>query len=288
MKREGNARQVLSVSDLNRYSRELLEAAFPSVWVEGEISNFSAPSSGHWYFTLKDSDAQVRCAMFRNRNLRARLRPANGDRVLVRGSVSLYTARGEYQLIAEELEAAGAGALQRALELLRQRLAAEGLFAPERKRALPPFPAHLGVITSATGAALHDILTVLRRRYPPLRVSVFPVPVQGEGAGAQIAAAIASANRVAATLDPPLDVLLVGRGGGSLEDLWAFNEEILARAIHASALPVVSAVGHETDFTIADFVADVRAPTPSAAAELLTPDRDTLLRSLAASRTRLA
>ena len=288
MKREGNARQVLSVSDLNRYSRELLEAAFPSVWVEGEISNFSAPSSGHWYFTLKDSDAQVRCAMFRNRNLRARLRPANGDRVLVRGSVSLYTARGEYQLIAEELEAAGAGALQRALALLRQRLAAEGLFAPERKRALPPFPAHLGVITSATGAALHDILTVLRRRYPPLRVSVFPVPVQGEGAGAQIAAAIASANRVAATLDPPLDVLLVGRGGGSLEDLWAFNEEILARAIHASALPVVSAVGHETDFTIADFVADVRAPTPSAAAELLTPDRDTLLRSLAASRTRLA
>ena len=288
MKREGNARQVLSVSDLNRYSRELLEAAFPSVWVEGEISNFSAPSSGHWYFTLKDSDAQVRCAMFRNRNLRARLRPANGDRVLVRGSVSLYTARGEYQLIAEELEAAGAGALQRARELLRQRLAAEGLFAPERKRALPPFPAHLGVITSATGAALHDILTVLRRRYPPLRVSVFPVPVQGEGAGAQIAAAIASANRVAPALDPPLDVLLVGRGGGSLEDLWAFNEEILARAIHASALPVVSAVGHETDFTIADFVADVRAPTPSAAAELLTPDRDTLLRSLAASRTRLA
>ena len=288
MKREGNARQVLSVSDLNRYSRELLEAAFPSVWVEGEISNFSAPSSGHWYFTLKDSDAQVRCAMFRNRNLRARLRPANGDRVLVRGSVSLYTARGEYQLIAEELEAAGAGALQRALELLRQRLAAEGLFAPERKRALPPFPAHLGVITSATGAALHDILTVLRRRYPPLRVSVFPVAVQGEGAGAQIAAAIASANRVAPALDPPLDVLLVGRGGGSLEDLWAFNEEILARAIHASALPVVSAVGHETDFTIADLVADVRAPTPSAAAELLTPDRDALLRSLAASRTRLA
>ncbi len=288
MKREGNARQVLSVSDLNRHSRELLEAAFPSVWVEGEISNFSAPGSGHWYFTLKDSDAQVRCAMFRNRNLRARLRPAHGDRVLVRGSVSLYAARGDYQLIVEELEAAGAGALQRALELLRQRLAAEGLFAPERKRALPPFPAHLGVITSATGAALHDILTVLRRRYPPLRVSVFPVPVQGEGAGTQIAAAIASANRVAPALDPPLDVLLVGRGGGSLEDLWAFNEEIVARAIHASALPVVSAVGHETDFTIADLVADVRAPTPSAAAELLTPDRDALLRSLAASRTRLA
>jgi len=288
MKREGNARQVLSVSDLNRYSRELLEAAFPSVWVEGEISNFSAPGSGHWYFTLKDSDAQVRCAMFRNRNLRARLRPAHGDRVLVRGSVSLYTARGEFQLIVEELEAAGAGALQRALELLRQRLAAEGLFAPERKRALPSFPAHLGVITSATGAALHDILTVLRRRYPPLRVSVFPVPVQGEGAGAQIAAAIAMANRVAATLDPPLDVLLVGRGGGSLEALWAFNEEVVARAIHASVLPVVSAVGHETDFTIADLVADVRAPTPSAAAELLTPDREALLRGLAATRTRLA
>jgi exodeoxyribonuclease VII large subunit len=287
MKREATPRHVLTVSDLNRHSRELLEAAFPSVWVEGEISNFSAPSSGHWYFTLKDSEAQVRCAMFRNRNLRTRLRPQHGDRVLVRGAVSLYTARGEYQLIVEELEAAGAGALQRALEALRQRLAAEGLFAPEHKRALPPFPAHLGVVTSATGAALHDILTVLRRRYPPLRVSVFPVAVQGEGAAAQIAAAIADANRIAATLDPPLDALIVGRGGGSLEDLWAFNEEIVARAIHASELPVVSAVGHETDFTIADLVADARAPTPSAAAEMLSPDREELLRSLAATRARL-
>jgi len=288
MKREATPRQVLSVHELNRHSRELLEAAFPSVWVEGEISNFSAPSSGHWYFTLKDSEAQVRCAMFRNRNIRARLRPKHGDRVLVRGSVSLYAARGEYQLIVEELEAAGAGALQRALEVLRQRLAAEGLFAPEHKRALPPFPAHLGVITSATGAALHDILTVLRRRYPPLRISVFPVQVQGEGAAAQIAAAITSANAVAAKLDPPLDVLIVGRGGGSLEDLWAFNEEVVARAIYASTLPVVSAVGHETDFTIADLVADARAPTPSAAAEMLTPDRDELLRSLTATRARLA
>ena len=282
-----DTRRVYSVSELNRHSRELLEAAFPSVWVEGEISNFSAPSSGHWYFTLKDEQGQLRCAMFRNRNARTRLRPRHGERVLVRGTVSLYTARGEYQMIVQEIEAAGAGALQRALEALRARLAAEGLFALERKRALPRFPTHLGVITSATGAALHDILTVLRRRYPSLLVSVLPVAVQGEGAGAQIAAAILSANRWAATLDPPLDVLIVGRGGGSLEDLWAFNEEIVARAIHASALPVISAVGHETDFTIADLVADVRAPTPSAAAELLAPDRAQLLRTLTATRQRL-
>ena len=287
MENGGGARRVYSVSELNRHSRELLETAFPSVWVEGEISNFSAPSSGHWYFTLKDEQGQLRCAMFRNRNARTRLRPRHGERLLVRGTVSLYTARGEYQMIVEEIEAAGAGALQRALEALRERLAAEGLFAPAHKRALPRFPQHLGVVTSATGAALHDILTVLRRRYPSLVVSVFPVAVQGEGAAAQIAAAIASANRWAATLDPPLDVLIVGRGGGSLEDLWAFNEEIVARAIHASTLPVISAVGHETDFTIADLVADVRAPTPSAAAELLAPDRTQLLRALAATRQRL-
>ncbi|MCG3169695.1 MAG: Exodeoxyribonuclease 7 large subunit [Pseudomonadales bacterium] len=287
MENGSGARRVYSVSELNRHSRELLETAFPSVWVEGEISNFSAPSSGHWYFTLKDEQGQLRCAMFRNRNARTRLRPRHGERLLVRGTVSLYTARGEYQMIVEEIEAAGAGALQRALEALRERLAAEGLFAPAHKRALPRFPQHLGVVTSATGAALHDILTVLRRRYPSLVVSVFPVAVQGEGAAAQIAAAIASANRWAATLDPPLDVLIVGRGGGSLEDLWAFNEEIVARAIHASTLPVISAVGHETDFTIADLVADVRAPTPSAAAELLAPDRTQLLRALAATRQRL-
>lgn len=287
MVNEAGARYVFSVSELNAQSRELLETAFPSVWVEGEISNFSVPGSGHWYFTLKDDKAQLRCAMFRNRNTRARQRPQHGDRVLLRGTVSLYPARGDYQMIVEEIEAAGAGALQRAFEALRERLAAEGLFASERKRALPRFPRHLGVVTSATGAALHDILTVLRRRYPLLAVSVFPVAVQGEGAAARIAGAIADANRWAATQDPPLDALIVGRGGGSLEDLWAFNEEIVARAIHASALPVISAVGHETDFSIADLVADVRAPTPSAAAELLVPDRAQLLRALTATQQRL-
>ena len=283
----GEARHVFSVSQLNEESRRLLEGALPSVWVEGEISNFQAASSGHWYFSLKDAGAQIRCAMFRGRNIRSRLRPANGDSVLVRGGISLYTARGEYQLIAEEMEAAGLGALQRAFEALRRRLAAEGLFDEARKRPLPAYPMHLGVVSSTAGAALHDILTVLRRRYPLLRVTVFPVMVQGAEAPRQIAAAIGTANTLAATLDPPLDVLLVGRGGGSAEDLQAFNEEGVVRAIHASALPVISAVGHETDFTLADFVADVRAATPSAAAELLSPDREQLLALVAAQGLRL-
>jgi exodeoxyribonuclease VII large subunit len=280
-------RSVFSVSQLNEESRRLLEGALPSVWVEGEISNFQAASSGHWYFTLKDAGAQVRCAMFRGRNIRARLRPANGDSVLVRGGISLYAARGEYQLIAEEIEAAGLGALQRAFEALRRRLAAEGLFDEARKRPLPAYPAHLGVVSSTAGAALHDILTVLRRRYPLLRVTVFPVMVQGAEAPRQIAAAIGAANSLAATLDPPLDVLLVGRGGGSAEDLQAFNEETVVRAIHASALPVVSAVGHETDVTLADFVADRRAATPSAAAELISPDQEQLASIVGAQGMRL-
>lgn len=287
MPNERDPRRVFSVSQLNEESRRLLEGALPSVWVEGEISNFQAASSGHWYFSLKDAGAQIRCAMFRGRNIRARLRPANGDSVLVRGGISLYAARGEYQLIAEEIEAAGLGALQRALEALRRQLAAEGLFEEARKRALPAYPVHLGVVSSTAGAALHDILTVLRRRYPLLCVTVFPVMVQGADAGRQVADAIGAANRLAATLDPPLDVLLVGRGGGSAEDLQAFNEEIVVRAIHASALPVISAVGHETDFTLADFVADVRAPTPSAAAELLSPDREQLIAVVSAQGLRL-
>ena len=282
-----STRRVFSVSELNQQSKQLLESAFPGVWVEGEVSNFSAPSSGHWYFSLKDSSAQIRCAMFRNRNLRAGPRPANGDHVLVRGSVSLYTARGDYQLIAETLEPAGLGALQRALEALKRRLAAEGLFDVAHKRALPAVPGHIAIITSPTGAALHDMLTVLRRRYPLIPVSVFPVPVQGEGAAARIAAAIELANRLGPEMEPPLDAMIVGRGGGSLEDLWAFNEEIVARAIHASRIPIVSAVGHETDFTLADLVADVRAPTPSAAAELLSPDRARLLDALESIRSRL-
>ena len=264
---------TLTVSQLNRQARTLLESHFDFVWVEGEVSNFAAPSSGHWYFSLKDGGAQVRCAMFRNRNQRVRFTPANGDAIRLRCRVSLYEGRGEFQLIVEHMEHAGAGALQAAFEKLKARLLAEGLFNPERKKPLPDSISQLGVITSPTGAAIHDILTVLRRRCPAIGVSVLPVAVQGEGAAAQIAAAIERANRWQREGKVQLDALIVGRGGGSLEDLWAFNEEIVARAIAASELPVVSAVGHEVDFSIADMAADHRAPTPSAAAELLSPDQ---------------
>lgn len=266
---------VFTISQLNRRARQLLETHFPLIWVEGEISNLSRPGSGHWYFTLKDSDAQVRCAMFRNRNGLVRFQPNHGDHVLVRCRVSLYEGRGDYQLIVEHMEPAGYGALQRRFDELRAKLAAQGLFDEAHKRPLPLQPQHLGVITSPTGAALQDILAVLRKRFPALPVTVYPVSVQGNKAAGEIAAAIAAANR-----DQRCDVLIVGRGGGSLEDLWPFNEETVARAIYASALPIVSAVGHETDFTIADLVADVRAPTPSAAAELISPDAEQLLRRL--------
>lgn len=268
-------RQILTVSQLNRAAKGLLETYLPMLWVEGELSNLSAPSSGHWYFSLKDSGAQVRCAMFRNRNMLVRVKPEPGKKVLVRGKVSLYEGRGDYQLIVEHMELAGAGDLQRQFELLKEKLQAEGLFDPAHKKPLPAWPRRLGVVTSPTGAAVHDILHVLRRRFPALPVIVLPVAVQGNEAAGQIAAAIETANRHALC-----DVLIVGRGGGSLEDLWAFNEEVVARAIHASAIPVVSAVGHEVDFTIADFVADLRAPTPSAAAELISPDGPALLQQL--------
>lgn len=263
----------LTVSQLNRQARTLLESHFDYVWVEGEVSNFTVPSSGHWYFSLKDGKAQVRCAMFRNRNQRLRIAPASGDHIRLRCRVSLYEGRGEFQLIVEHLEPAGAGALQAAFEQLKARLLAEGLFDPERKKPLPASVSHLAVITSPTGAAIHDILTVLRRRSPGIEVSLLPVAVQGEGAAAEIAAAIERANRWHREGKVQFDALLVGRGGGSLEDLWAFNEEIVARAIAASELPVVAAVGHEVDFSIADMVADQRAPTPSAAAEMLSPDQ---------------
>ena len=266
---------VFTISQLNRRVRQLLEIHLPLIWVEGEISNLSRPGSGHWYFTLKDEDAQVRCAMFRNRNSTVRFQPKHGDHVLVRCRVSLYEGRGDYQLIVEHMEPAGYGALQKRFDELRARLAAEGLFDEKYKQPLPLQPHHLGVVTSPTGAALQDILAVLRKRFPALPVTVYPVSVQGNKAAAEIAAAIAAANR-----HQQCDVLIVGRGGGSLEDLWPFNEEVVAHAIHASTIPVVSAVGHETDFTIADFVADVRAPTPSAAAELITPDAEQLLRRL--------
>lgn len=265
--------QVFTVSQLNRQARVLLESHFDFVWVEGEVSNFAAPSSGHWYFSLKDGEAQVRCAMFRNRNQRLRFTPESGDHLRLRCRVSLYEGRGEFQLIAEHIEHAGEGALQIAFEKLKARLLAEGLFDPARKQPLPVSVSHLGVITSPTGAAIHDILTVLERRCPAIEVSILPVAVQGEAAAGEICAAIERANQLHADGEIHLDALIVGRGGGSLEDLWAFNEESVARAIAASELPIVSAVGHEVDFSIADMVADHRAPTPSAAAELLSPDQ---------------
>lgn len=265
-------RMVFSVSQLNLRARQLLETHFPLIWVEGELSNVSRPSSGHWYFTLKDSAAQVRCAMFRNRNQRVRIPPQQGQHVLLRARVSLYEGRGDYQLIVEHMEDAGHGALQRAFEELKHRLLQEGLFEAERKKPLPEPPKHLGVITSPTGAALRDVLQVLKRRYPCVPVSVFPVAVQGSEAAPQIVRALDLANR-----HSDCDLLILCRGGGSLEDLWAFNEESVARAVAKSRIPIVSGVGHETDTTITDFVADLRAPTPSAAAELATPDQMDLL-----------
>ncbi len=261
-------RDIYSVARLNREARLLLESGLGTVWVQGEVSNFSRPGSGHWYFTLKDRDAQLRCAMFRQRNLLARCTPREGQLVLARGRVSLYEPRGDYQLLVEQLEDAGEGALQRAFEELRARLGAEGLFAAARKRPLPAVPDRIGVITSPTGAAIHDILHVLAQRFPAAAVLVYPVPVQGAAAAPAIAAALDLASARA-----ECDVLILARGGGSLEDLWAFNDERVARALARCSLPVVSAIGHETDVTIADFVADLRAPTPSAAAQLVVPDR---------------
>ncbi|MGD2137525.1 MAG: exodeoxyribonuclease VII large subunit [Gammaproteobacteria bacterium] len=264
----GAGREIFSVSRLNQTARKLLEGGLPRIWVEGELSNIARPSSGHLYFTLKDSQAQVRGAMFRNRNQLLRFRPEEGMQVLVRARVSLYEPRGDYQLIADHMEEAGAGVLLRAFEALKQKLEQEGLFEAAGKQPLPALPGRIGVITSPTGAAIRDVLSVLKRRFPAIPVLVYPVPVQGKEAGRQIAAMITTA-----ALRRECDVLLLTRGGGSLEDLWAFNEEIVARAVHACPIPIVSAVGHEIDFTIADFVADRRAPTPSAAAELLSPDQ---------------
>ncbi|MDH3978885.1 MAG: exodeoxyribonuclease VII large subunit [Gammaproteobacteria bacterium] len=261
-------REVFSVSRLNQTARTLLEQGLARVWIEGELSNIARPSSGHLYFTLKDSQAQVRGAMFRSRNQLLRFRPEEGMQVLVRAKVSLYEARGDYQLIAESMQEAGDGVLQRAFDALKEKLEAEGLFDAAGKKTLPALPTRIGVITSPTGAAIRDVLSVLRRRFPAIPVLIYPVPVQGKDAGNEIAAMLhTAANR------NECDVLIVTRGGGSLEDLWAFNEETVARALHACHIPVVSAVGHEVDFTIADFVADQRAPTPSAAAELLSPDQ---------------
>ena len=262
-------REILSVSQLNRQVRQLLATHLPLLWVEGELSNVSVPSSGHWYFTLKDDQAQVRCCMFRNRNMLVRFKPQQGQHVLVRARVSLYEGRGDYQIIAEHMEEAGSGALQRVFDELKQRLAAEGLFNEAHKKPLPKIPQHIAVITSPTGAAIRDVLSVLERRFPSIPVTVIPVAVQGKESAPQIVRAINLANRASL-----FDVILLTRGGGSMEDLWSFNDEIVARAIFNSDLPVVCGVGHEVDFTIADFVADRRAPTPSAAAEILVPDGD--------------
>lgn len=268
-------RQVLRPSQLNALARDLLEGSFPQVWVEGEISNYSRPASGHAYFTLKDERAQVRCALFKPKAQALRFQPRDGLQVLARGRLTLYEARGDYQLVLDHMEEAGEGALRRAFEQLKARLAAEGLFDPERKRPLPAFPRRLGVITSPRGAAVRDVLSVLARRFPLLAVDVLPVPVQGDGAAAQVLDMLRRAGQ-----SGRYDVLLVTRGGGSLEDLWAFNDEALARGIVASPVPVVSAVGHEIDFSLSDFAADLRAPTPSAAAELLVPERGELLARL--------
>lgn len=260
-------RQIYQVSALNREARILVEQRFGYVWVEGEISNLARPSSGHLYFSLKDENAQVRCALFKQNARRLNFQPENGVQVLIQARVSLYEARGEFQLVAQHMEPAGQGLLQQRFEKLKQKLNQEGLFDPEHKQELPELPQRLGIITSPSGAAVRDVLQVLKRRYPLLPVLIYPVQVQGTEAPAQIVRALNTANR-----RKDCDVLLLTRGGGSLEDLWAFNDEKVARAVFESEIPVVCGVGHEIDVTIADWVADLRAPTPSAAAEMLTPD----------------
>ncbi len=268
-----NSPEIFTVSQLNREVRLLLEQQVGFVWLEGEISNLSRPASGHWYFSLKDSSSQIRCAMFRNRNRILKFNPQQGEQVLVRGSVSLYEARGDFQLIVEHMEAIGEGALQRKFEQIKKQLLEAGLFEQKHKMQLPAYPQRIGVITSPSGAAIRDVLHVLNRRYPASSIVVYPTLVQGEQAAGQIVKAIETAN-----LREECEVILLVRGGGSLEDLWPFNETQVAYAIHLSAIPIVSGVGHETDLTIADLVADMRAPTPSAAAEVSTPDiREELL-----------
>jgi exodeoxyribonuclease VII large subunit len=259
---------MLSVSELNRTARQLLENGLPLMWVGGEISNFVRAASGHWYFSLKDEQAQVRCVMFRHKNQYLDWQPKNGMQIEVLALATLYEARGDFQLTLEQARPAGAGALYEAFERLKQKLEAEGLFDPVKNRALPFMPKQIGIVTSLQAAALRDVLTTLKKRMSDIPVVIYPAPVQGEGAAQKIAAAIATANARA-----ECDVLIVCRGGGSMEDLWAFNEEVVARAIAASTIPVISGVGHETDFTIADFAADARAATPTAAAQLAAPDR---------------
>lgn len=273
---------AITVSELNGQAKSLLENSFFSIRVQGEISNFARPSSGHWYFSLKDSKAQIRCAMFRGNNSSLRFTPKEGDQIIVQGRVSLYEARGDYQLICEHMESAGSGRLLLAFQQLKDKLNREGLFSNDYKRELPKYPRRVGVITSPSGAAIRDVLTVLKRRFPGLPVNIYPAAVQGNEAPGQLIKALQDAVQ-----HQQCDVLVIGRGGGSLEDLWAFNDEALARAIFACPIPIVSAVGHEVDFTISDLVADKRAATPSAAAELISPDQDALRILLDRQSTRL-
>ena len=257
---------IFTVSEITAAVRGVLEDVFDAVWIEGEISNLRVPASGHNYFILKDGKAQIKCVMFRNYRSGLKFAPEDGDQVLLFGRVSVYEARGEYQVIVETMEPRGLGALQKAFEQLKEKLDKEGLFKDEKKKPIPEFPWKVGIITSETGAAVRDILNIMQRRNPKVSVLLYPVKVQGDGAAEEIAEAIETMNQ-----RKDVEVLIVGRGGGSIEDLWAFNEEVVARAIYKSKIPVISAVGHEIDFTIADFVADLRAPTPSAAAELAVP-----------------
>ena len=279
-----SAQHLHTVAQITVILRDAIasEPALQDCWVEGEISNIARPSSGHIYLTLKDERSQIRCAIFRSAAARLNFSPKNGDAVLLHGRLSIYDARSEYQIIGDWMEPSGIGVLQLAFERLKKVLAAEGLFDEIHKKSLPEFPQKVGVVTSPTGAAFRDILRMLQERYPAVEVLLVPTLVQGEGAADQIANAIACANRIS-----EMDLLIVGRGGGSIEDLWAFNEEVVARAIFSSHIPIVSAIGHETDFTIADFVADFRAPTPSAAVELAFPDQEELLRQVANLRLRL-
>jgi len=270
-----NAPHIISVSELNRMARDVLEQSFPLFWVSGEISNLTRAASGHWYFSLKDESAQVSCVMFRGRNSYLDWSPKEGDKVEARALVTLYEARGSFQLTIEFLQRAGAGALFEAFEKLKAQLQAQGLFDAALKKAIPAHPKQIGIVTSPDAAALHDVLTTLRRRMPNIPVVIYPTPVQGKGAATQIAHAINSASQ-----RDECDVLIICRGGGSMEDLWQFNEEVVARAIANCHIPTISGVGHETDFTICDFVADVRAPTPTAAAELASPSREALFNKL--------
>lgn len=277
---------IFTVSQINRVVRDLLEAGLPALWIEGEISNFRHHSNGHMYFTLKDEAAEIEAVMFADRNALLQFTPADGQKVIAFGQITLYERRGRYQINIDEMRPAGVGKLQLEFEKLKERLQAEGLFDTRFKQPIPRFPEHIGIVTSPEGAALRDILKILRERYPIVEVLLLPARVQGEGASAEIAEAIRAANRYALKIEP-IDTLIVTRGGGSLEDLWAFNEEPVARAIFESAIPIISAVGHEVDITIADLVADVRAPTPTAAAQMAVPDRRELSEFAQSARTQL-